>query len=68
LEVLENGPTKDNWPQALLGERRVLRFPGRGSTLGPVAVIWIQGTSLTKIDSPSLPVALAMEKWMWKKN
>ncbi len=62
-EVLETGPPKDHWEQALLGERRVLRFPRQG-----FAVIWVEGSTVFQIDSSSLPVALAMEKHMWDKE
>ncbi len=62
-EVLETGPPKDHWEQALLGERRVLRFPRQG-----FAVIWLEGSTVFRIDSASLPVALAMEKDMQEEK
>jgi WD40 repeat protein len=68
IEVVEKGPPKDYWQQVFLGERRVLRFPGRSQTLGPFAVIWLEGTSLFEIDSSSLLVALAMEKQALEKR
>lgn len=67
IEVLEKVLPEDKWSQVFLG-RRVLRFPGGGHALGPFAVIWIEGTSLIRIASSSLPVALAMEKQILEKK
>lgn len=68
MEVLEKGPPKDERQRVFLGERRVLRFPKRGSALGSFAVIWLDGTTLREITSLSLPVALAMERQVIKKR
>jgi WD40 repeat protein len=67
IEVLEKGLPKDASWQGVLGERRVLRFPRRGPTPGPFAVIWLQGNSIIEINSPALPVALAGEKQFLEK-
>ncbi len=64
IEVL----AQSDWRQMSFGERRVLRFPRRGSGLGPFAVVWLTGTSMMEITSSSLPVALAMEKQVLGKR
>jgi WD40 repeat protein len=61
-EVLEKGPPKDFWQQAILGDRVVARFANKHSQSDTMAVMWVEDNVFYRISSSSLMLALAMER------
>ncbi|HKV92370.1 MAG TPA: WD40 repeat domain-containing protein [Candidatus Angelobacter sp.] len=61
-KILETGPPKGIWQQALMGPRVVAEFSTRPSWPVVYGVMWVEGNSYYEISSISLDAVLALEK------
>lgn len=61
-EILEKRSLQKPLATVFLGERIVGRFANKHSSFDTMKIIWVEDNYLCEINSPSLPLALAMEK------